>query len=215
MNACLAIIAHEGARETIELFQPKWKTLGIPIYGFVPLGQSWPGDPVQCFVQGENARTGTDVYGRFISACKSLLLTTDHDLFVIAEYDTVNLTPYLPAIDFGCVNTFIVSMVDWHEPDAVTPMLSPWIVTRPMLAAMLEACRMFRREYPQGEGFIKGLLDRWIGAALIAASVPTDHCYDMLSYPWREDYREHIAKYKCTWIHGWKTKQQFGDLWTE
>lgn len=216
MNACLAIIGHEGARETIDLFLPRWRRLNIPIIGFVPEGDKWPSGHVsRWFALGENARTGQKVYQRFMQVCETLLRGT-HDLFVIAEYDTANLSDSLPQYDPSAISTFVCCATDpWGKPLDICPVLSPWIMTRAMLWKLLEACRSYSETDHSSEDteFINGLLDRWLGAVISAAKLPTYTMPDVLSYPWHESAKAEIVKNNVTWVHGWKTKEEFGDIW--
>ncbi len=216
MNACLAIMAHEGAQQTVCDFYPQWEKLGIPIHLYVPNGHNLKGH--NAIQNGPDARTGNNVVWRFMQICKDLLETDSSDLYILAEYDTLNLTDQLPDIVISAVNCGHVQLAQ-KDNDATNILngqqcaLSPWIVSRPMLAALVEALKM-----GMAAGFSpyrEGLLDRMIADACNRFGVPMRNIEKLLPYPWIENPQKRIVALGKTWVHGWKTKEEFKELWPQ
>jgi len=213
MNGCLAILAHEKAAPTIADFYPQWRKLGIPMIAFLPVGDSWPGGPVNRVVNyGVSAHRGLPVYDRFMQ-CLQTMLETEYDWFAIMEYDTVNLAERIPDINVMAVNCGLLQA--WGagaEPGQILA-LSPWIMTRPMAAALLEALKMQLRR-PDCVKWVDGLLDRWIGVAILKASLPYAGLKEC--FPWcddRWDMMKLLEENNAIIVHGWKTKESFKHLW--
>jgi hypothetical protein len=214
MDACLAIIAHEGARDTVADFMPQWVKIGLPMVGFVPAGQAWPGESNGITVHamgpgGHNA----PLLDRFQRVCRTLLRETDFDAFTIFEYDTVNLRE-LPAVDMGRISS---AMMETYGPDV--PMghyyisLSPWIMSRPMLAAMVESMHWLTRK-PKHDSWHTNLLDRWLGVAMVETCLPIANIPTAMPFPFeRLKPLEWMHQRKCTIAHGFKRKLDFKDLW--
>jgi hypothetical protein len=213
MNGCLAILAHEKAAPTIADFYPQWRKLGLPMIAFLPVGDSWPGGPVNRVVNyGVSAHRGLPVYDRFMQ-CLQTMLQTDYEWFALMEYDTANLTDTLPGINVMCVNAGLMQAFGAGAEDGQILALSPWIMTRPMAAALLEAMRTQLRKNDCAQ-WVDGLLDRFIGVAILKENVPyagLEQCW-----PWCEDrwdMMKLIADKNATIIHGWKSKESFKHLW--
>lgn len=217
MTGAIAVMAHAGAKPTIDAFLPQWKKLGPPIFAFLPSGDKWPSAPINgVVVGGESARTGNPVFLRFLDMCKRLL-TAHFDAYFIMEYDTVNLTNKLPRFNPSVVNSGLVALVGMEGHSQPKCSMSPWVLTRAMLAALVEAMQMELRDPCNAdlEQFHMGLLDRWIGVACMRAHLPQGHLPDVLPYPWdtKEDVHKRIADDGISWVHGWKTKENFRHLW--
>ena len=214
VSCCLAIIAHEKAAPTIADFQPQWQKLNLPIIAFLPEGDRWPGAPVNRVVHhGINAHRGLPVYERFMHCCRTLLTETGFDTFCVMEYDTVNLADELPDIDAAAVNCGLAETWGDGAPPGQVLAFSPWIASRPMMAALLEALNMQLKK-PAHAKWVAGLLDRWIGTALQAAGVPAVGIGECM--PWCDDSWDMMklfAEKKTTLAHGWKSKEKFQHLW--
>ncbi len=214
MNICLAIMGHEGARATIAEFQPRWNKLGLPILAFVPATDQWPGEPVDhVYQEGENAHGGEPVYRRFLGMCQRLL-ETEHDRFVIMEYDTVNLSDQLP--EFGgreIVGGFMKTFGPEVPGGSYYISLSPWMMSRPMLAALVEAMRMQLRR-PQHVSWVGGLLDRWLAVAMLEVDLPLMTDARALPFPFPHlKPLEWIEQHKPVFVHGYKRAADFKHLW--
>lgn len=213
MNACIAILAHEKAAPTIADFQPRWETLGLPIIAFVPEGDKWPGAPVSRVVShGQSAHKGLPVYERFIHCCETLL-GTDFDYFMIMEYDTVNLSSKAPEFNAGAVNFATMWAFGAGAQAGQMLALSPWVMTRPILAAFIEALKMQLRK-PERVEWVDGLLDRWIAVAVMTSLMPWEALRNCV--PWcddRWDMMTWIEKEKAGMVHGFKSKEKFQHLW--
>lgn len=198
----LAIMAHESAQPTVDLFLPKWKELDCDLYCSIP-----EGDEIKGFERvlrlGKSAYSGRDVFHRF-TATLGAMIETGADRIVIAEYDTVNLRPQFPIITKGSVMSCFVS-----DGDQVCA-LSPWAMDADTAKQLHAACviALDDGDYPEGNG----LLDRWIGNVIRRAEIHGCNSSDCIGYPWKDGTRERIQAECINWIHGWKTKEEFGGL---
>lgn len=209
MKACLAILAHAAAAPTIRDFQPRWTRLGFPVLAFLPEGEAWPGAPVEAVIhQGTSQHAGAAACARFLACCRTLLRSA-YDVFVIMEYDTVNLTDELPAIGSGAVNCGLMKTSGGDTPPDAILAFSPWIVTRPLLAALIE-CLQMEDAAPQFPQWVRGLLDRWIGTA-IHHRLALQRLPQCVAWPPTDLAAAGAAP--PTFVHGWKSRAQFGDLW--
>jgi hypothetical protein len=213
MNTFLAILAHESAQPTINDFLPRWKALGTRMAAFVPQGHYVDGFQL-VHHQGENAYSGNKVFERFLLCCETLVKTT-YDAFVIAEYDTVNLKNELPKVmpDVVVSNFIWAFGAEGYEKESQLCALSPWVMTRQTLVRFIEA----GREYIDGDGDMpnmKGVLDRWIGSVITRSGMNAYSPYDMIGYPWHPGIERRIRNTGANWVHGFKSRKEFGDAWT-
>jgi len=134
---------------------------------------------------------------------------------IIAEYDTVPLRPELPPIvDDKITCGFFVSTPHYREVGELQAlMLSPWAMTRPTMERFIHAMESAIEEDPDGERF-DGLLDRWIAWAALSRGIGIHTSHKISSYPMLPGAKEKIQRTGANWIHGWKTREQFGELWT-
>lgn len=213
LNLCIGIIAHERAAQTIADFQPRWERLKIPLYGFVPEGDQWPGKPLlRIFQQGESIHRGDAALRRFVLACETMM-TLEYDAYCLMEYDTVNLNDAFPAWDPFSVCAGYMAVHDDRPPVDYMVAFSPWIVTRPMMAALLEAMRI-RLKHPVRPNWVSGLVDRWLATVIIEGFLPAGAIKGLCPWPHnRNNPHAEIKTAGWTWVHGWKTKEDFGDLW--
>ena len=207
MNPCLAIFTHEGAAGTVDDFMPRWKALGIPVIGCYPEGDRITGDWDDTISEGISAHAGEAVFLRFRNTCDRLLATR-HDLFVIAEYDTVNLRDELPRHTAGHVSTYPITIND----SPAKCLLSPWVMDRMTLAELSVAMSHELKVNRRCEESM-GLLDRWLGIVCEHGEVKTIMCANALGYPWHAGAIDRIRRMGYAWVHGWKHKENFGDLW--
>lgn len=213
MNGCIVILAHEKAAPTIADFQPQWMRLKLPLLAFLPQGDNWPGAPVSRVIHyGKSAHRGLLVYERFMH-CIETLLKTDYDFLVIMEYDTVNIADRLPEINAMAVNAGLLQAFGAGAEPGQILALSPWIMTRPMAAALLEALRMQLKKR-DCEEWVDGFLDRWIGVTLIKEHLPYHGLKEC--FPWcddRWDMMKLITENNSVIVHGFKKKESFKHLW--
>jgi hypothetical protein len=213
MSTFLAILAHQSAQPTIDDFLPRWKALGARMGVFVPREHNVDGFQL-IYHQGENAYSGQKVFERFLLCCESLVMMS-YDSYIIAEYDTVNLRDELPEI----LPEKISSSLMWsngpegHEHELQLCALSPWCMTKPTLVRFIAAAR----EHIDGDGDMpscKGLLDRWIGSVMVRANIGGHTPHDMIGYPWHPGIERRIKNIRANFVHGFKSRKEFGDAWT-
>ena len=214
MNTCLAILAHAGAAKTCSQFLPKWRSLGLPLYAFVPEGH-WVSGFETVYQQGRSAHKGYFVFDRFLRCCETLLGTL-HDQFIIAEYDTVNLRPEMPTSKpFTLTSPGIFTPPILGDARNVQMcMLSPWTMSRKWAEEFIMIARSelaLDPDFPTGGG----LLDRWIGETVRTHNLPVANCDNAFGYPWHIGMEERIKRMNFCWIHGLIDKSEFGELWTE
>ena len=219
MSICIAVLAHEGAKETIAEFQPQWERLGLPIHVFLPEGDKWPGTPVDAvYNQGTSAHRGQETYDRFIRMAETLL-KTDYEMFVMMEYDTVNLVDDLPDFNRYKANC---AFLETNGEDVARCLkrnhfyiaLSPWIWSRSTIEALLPFMKIPITE-PQEVEWIDGLLDRWIAMVVLnQRAVKAGNITRSYSWPVNDPIaHEKIKHFGMIWVHGWKRKSDFLDLW--
>lgn len=210
VKTILAILAHEGAKETVEDFMPRWMRLGILVWGFVPSGETLEGFD-RLVSNGVNSRVGTGVFNRFLGCCEVLLSESDADAFIIAECDTVNildnLTPYKRGF-ITCPGVLIPN----ESGGSAKCLLSPWTMDRETLAKLVAA---MESTLAVGDDWFgtSGLLDRWLGAVCDRHGIPCLNACNALGYPWHDGSHEKIRRMNYAWVHGWKRKEDFGELW--
>ena len=212
MKATLAILAHESAQPTIDDFLPQWKKLDCNLVVFLPKGHKVEGFRQQ-FYQGENAYSGRKVFERFLQCCETLNLMRS-ELYIIAEYDTVNLSNDLPQHQSGYITSNFI-LADGIKTSTGTQLcaLSPWVMDYMMLKRFIEA----GRKYIEGDGdapHMGGLLDRWIGSVIQRAELPHVTPFNMIGYPWHPGIEDRIKNVGATWVHGFKLRKEFGTAWT-
>lgn len=217
MTTCLAVIAHDKAGPTIADFGPQWEKLGVPILGFMPKGQQWPGEHAhKVYHYGVSAHRGIAVFDRFLNVCETLM-RTDCGRFVVIEYDTLNRNNDLPNFEAGICASWsvtygpLVQRATGHEKYGLA--FSPWCIERASMPGFIDAMK-WRLANPFAGEWVTGLLDRWIATVVIGARLPYHHLVE--SCGWTHNNAgiyEAIAKHNLTWVHGWKTKEEFKDLW--
>ncbi len=208
----LVILAHESAQPTIDLFLPKWEALDCDLICAVPVGHKVSGfDHV--VEHGESAHAGRKVFERFIAACK-MSMEGEHKRIVIAEYDTVPLRPQmLPVVeDKITCGLFISTPHNCEVGDLQALALSPWAMTRETMDRFIHEMDSAFEIDPDGVSF-DGLLDRWLGWILMRGGFDIHTTHKLSSYPIHPGSRERIKRTGAIWVHGWKTREQFGDLW--
>jgi len=207
MKTKLAILAHDKAEETVKEFRQYWEKVPAELEIFVPFGDT------SGTTAGPSAYKGKDSLLRFIMTCE-VLLQQDYDLFIIAEYDCLPLYPIIPHYDPQTVTSAGVFLAKpsgevMYEQLCCLP---PWIVTKPMLAALIETCRL-QMNLPLPDWTLDGLLDRLIGAAILTGKLPFSASDDCLSHA--DNFKEphkYIAATGKSWIHGWKRLSDFAPL---
>lgn len=210
VKTLLAILAHEGAADTVADFMPRWRRLGIPVWGFVPDGHALGGfDRLIC--HGANGRVGASVFGRFLHCCDALLTDSDADVFIIAEYDTVNILDNLTPYKRGVVTCPGV-VIPAEGRKTAKCLLSPWTMDCQTLGRLCAAMRSVLAETNEWNG-TDGLLDRWLGFVCAQHSIPCLNACNALGYPWHDGVHERIRRLNYAWVHGWKRKEDFGELW--
>jgi hypothetical protein len=207
MKTKLAILAHDKASETVKEFLPYWEKLPVELEIFVPYGDK-SGAAI-----GPSAYKGKDSLLRFALTGEALL-QQDYELYIIAEYDCLPLHPIIPQHDPQTVTSAGVFLA---KPDGEVLYeqlccLPPWIVTKPMLAALIQACQM-QMDLPLPEWTLEGLLDRLIGAAILTGKLPFSASNECLSHAdnFAEPHKM-IAATGKTWVHGWKRLSDFAPL---
>lgn len=213
MRTTLAIMAHGGAQSTVDEFLPKWEACNPTLLiCSLPEGEHVDGFTL-CYNAGKSAYSGYEVFRRFILTLECCLETVS-DIIVISEYDTVPLKPALPKCNPGCVTSyFVLAEGPIIGRGLQLCALSPWVMDRPAAELLLAACKQAiidDPDYPAG----KGLLDRWLGHVIHTHNVPRMMGMDMLGYPWHDGAHDRIKWMGFNWIHGWKRKEEFKDLWT-
>jgi hypothetical protein len=206
MKTKLSILSHESAQATVDEFLPYWRAVTDDVTIFVPVGH-FGGTPC-----GPNAYKGAGALQRFIATCRHLLMESDAELHIIAEYDVLPLKPEIPAILSWAINCGAVMLQDTQTREILPGQLCalpPWIVTRPMLAALIEACEM-QAAKPLPDWTLGGLLDRLIGAAIYNGGLIPNNLKEVLSHTssYPEPHKYLVASGK-TWIHGWKRLADF------
>jgi len=203
-NDLLIVIAHESAQPTIDLFLPKWKALDCDLICAVPVEHKVSGFE-RVFENGESAHAGRKVFERFLDACR-MSLETGCERITIAEYDTVPLRPQMPPIvdDKITCGLFYSTPHNSEVGEMQSLILSPWSMTR----------QTMRRFVAGMESAMEEDLDRWLGWAITRAGIEVHGTHKISSYPMHPGAREKIKRTGANWIHGWKTREQFGDLWT-
>jgi hypothetical protein len=214
MSTFLAIIAHESAQPTIDQFMPRWKALGTRMAVFVPRGHNVDGFQL-IYHQGENAYSGQKVFERFLLCCESLALTT-YDSFIIAEYDTVNLRDDLPKLKDDKISSNLIwaTGAPGYEHEKQLCALSPWCMTMPTLKCFIAAGRKYIEQDGDAPS-MRGLLDRWIGSVMTRANIGGYSPPDMIGYPWHPGIERRIKTIRANWVHGFKTRKEFGDAWIQ
>jgi hypothetical protein len=209
----LVVLAHESAQPTVDLFLPRWKTLDCDLVCALPCGDTVTGFD-RCWHNGQSAHAGNKVFRRFADVC-GMAAENGNEQIVIAEYDTVPLRPKMPPIKPGMITSgFYVSTPHYREVGDLQGLaLSPWAMDRATLLSFIDAMDDALEVDPDGEQF-DGLLDRWIAWAALRAGIQFHTTNQVFSYPMRPGAHEKIKRTGANWIHGWKTKEEFGDIWT-
>jgi len=210
MEVNIAVLAHDAAAPTVETFWHQWEKLPFAwLRVYLPEGS---GDRIAGYRTGKDAHRGKDCVQRFIASVEHALAFSSGDYLCVMEYDTLNLTDKWPKLNPYAVNCGLFHLIN---PDRTSTgnhcALSPWIATRPQWRAAIEAMKLCLSE-PFPEWTEGGLLDRVIGHALVTHSVQAQNLTELLAYPWIEDAHKKIVTHNISWVHGWKTKEDFGPL---
>ena len=204
----IAVIAHAAAKPTVDLFKPHWQRLNATLNIYHPEGEAAGSD----YQIGISAYRGQNCVRRFIKTAQHALDHSSEEWLCVMEYDTVNLTAEWPKLYPDRMNA---GLFDLYDTGNLTPgnhcALSPWIAQRPIWSRVLEALKADLAK-PLPEWTLGGLLDRCIGHALKTHAIPRANILQLLAYPWRDDAHKQIAARGITWVHGWKTKEDFGPL---
>lgn len=214
MKPVLAILAHESAQPTIDDFLPRWKQVDARLICYTPIGHNVIGfDETRTL--GESAHSGYQVFSRFVETLKDLL-TLDREWFVVAEYDTVNLRPDLPRMIAGRLTSHLVMAPphDCASGQMQLCSLSPWIMDRKTMALFVFESERLLVDDPNCHR-ASGLLDRWIGTVIQKGEIPAQGGTDLLGYPWHPGAHRRIRSMGYNWVHGWKRKEDFLDLWNK
>lgn len=210
MNPVLAVLAHAQAAKTVAEFAPRWDALGVPVIYFLP-EYSWIPGIENWRTCGKSAHKGFHVFDRFLQVCEALDQFTEYDPVCIIEYDTVCLRPEFPTIVPDGISSCLIS-AEGFSGERQLCMLSPWVFSGSALREFVAAGRKELTEDPEYAAG-GGLLDRWIGHVCAKHNLPMDYCDNALGYPWFDGAHEKIRRLNPAWVHGWKTKEDFGDLW--
>jgi hypothetical protein len=210
-DTVFAIMAHDSAQPTVDQYEPRWKTLGVETRIYIPEGDKMAGG----IPAGKSAHSGIVVYDRFLATLENLLATSDKNTFIVAEYDTVNLTSDLPKYTPGTVTAFLVMSCPHNQAEGEQQLcaLSPWVMDRKTAQAFIAAGRKHIQESGECE-HLSGLLDRWIGEVMLQHDIQFESGNDMLGYPWKDGIEGQIASGR-TWVHGFKSKEDFIDIWNQ
>jgi hypothetical protein len=214
MKTCLAVIAHDGAGDTINDFMPRWRKMGFPIIAYMPHWQLWPSKQMpDCIMNIGYGGHDAELMDRFFQVCCDLL-QTGYDAFLIFEYDTVNLIDTFPEglIRRDSIGSSLLTVFGEGAPAGYMTSFSPWIMTRPMLAAFIEAMRCSMRN-PVHTEWHSNLLDRWLATVLIENKLPF-YCVHSMPYPFEAlEPINWIKKDKVWFAHGYKRREDFKDAW--
>lgn len=215
MKPILAILAHQSAQPSVDDFMPRWKALNVPLVCYVPDGDSIEGDFDDVCRLGTSAHSGAEVYKRFLWTVEDLL-RGEHDWFIIAEYDTVPLRAEPPQMVDGNINCYAVMDTPHNRivGEMQLCMLSPWVMDRQTAEWFVSAAKTEINKEPDPPRFY-GLLDRWIGHVCRTHEIPACCTSELFGYPIHPGAHEKIRRMNYNWIHGWKRKEQFEDLWQD
>lgn len=208
MSSCLAILAHAGAKDTINDFWPLWDELGVPIVAFMPHGESWPGDnqPDFVFNYGRSAHRGTDCFQRMVH-CWDTLSRLPYDQFAVIEPDAVPLNPVMPFVFPGQLGGYMCTCEPGMWPYAA---LCPWTMDRATAGRLAQASVHFSRTHHED---CLDLLDRWVckaasNAGVSCSTLPRVHGFICIA-----GLEEKIPPGSLDWVHGYKRKSHFRHLW--
>ncbi len=213
-ETCLAVMAHSGAAATIDDFGPKWAALGLDIYGLYPLGDTPHPFFERVLHVGESAHRGAKVLRRFVDTVEAVA-KLPYTRTILIEYDCVPMRPLLPKWydqQFTCslekdLHSFGIS------DNVQLCAFSPYIFTPETGLRFVESARTHIDGDGEGEPFA-GLLDRWIAYALersglqIASFMDCGGCVHNMPH-------DYIVQMGFNWMHGYKSREQFGTLWKD
>jgi hypothetical protein len=208
----LCIMAHEGAQGTIDQFMPKWRKLGVPVVASVPEWQ-WVNGFDAVYSHGKSSHSGYHVFERFLATC-NWVYSLGYEEHIIAEYDTVCLQPdwICPPGKLTC-GKYESTPHNQSSGELQDLFLSPWCMDRATLRDFTVDMYKHIRNDPDGPRY-SGMLDRWIGGMTgWVDRVQTTHKIE--SYPMYLGAHDRIQRLGVSWVHGWKDKSQFGELWQE
>ncbi len=177
------------------------------IIGLLPHGHEWGAEhPGTIIFTGQSAHAGRLVFERWTFALDALL-KQPYDFFHIIEYDTVNLTSIPLDQVPGVISTYRCK-----DGDAWC-LLSPWVMDRPTLQRLWEACSAELASTDPVPECVNGLLDRWLGYVYRKHGVPVANITRTLSYTGHVTWHSEVSENSIEWVHGRKRKADFGDLW--
>lgn len=209
----LAVMAHQTAQISCDLFLPRWRVLDVPIVAYLPEGHTIKGFDAYRNV-GINGILGWSILNRYLQTCIALL-EEDFDEYTLIEYDTVNLGDQLPECLPGGVTSNMV-FARPHEkhdgPECEVLSFSPWTFDRKSLAAFVEKATEMLQADPEGSER-KGILDRWVGLVIERAGLEHHPILSGIGWPKHPGAHELIERMGINWVHGWKLRCEFGDLW--
>jgi hypothetical protein len=191
---------------------PKWKQLGLPVIGFFPensVGNLF--DETACF--GKSAHSGRFVFERFIAILENLL-ARDYERVILAEYDTLNMRNEIPEFNPGHCSSWSVLLPPHGGacgPDQLC-CFSPWMFDRKSAAEFIDAGKKEIETDPDCSSRL-GLLDRWIGKVVSENKIPILHPSNVFGWAKHEGWTERVKRFNPAWVHGWKNKSDYGDLW--
>jgi hypothetical protein len=210
----VAVLAHDGAQPTIDAFLPRWRALGVPLIGMVPLGHAVRGLD-QCRQTGQNAILGGKIFQRFLWSLASLE-ANGFEAVTVMEYDTLNRRDTLPVVLPGGVTSNEVMAPPHGSESGPLELLSfsPWTFDRVSLPAFIKAGWESLRDDPDCKAR-QGILDRWIGLVIQQSGLPHGPLFDGTGWPKFPGAPRWVANMNLNWVHGWKTRGQFGEAWPE
>lgn len=218
MKPLLTILAHTGAASTIRDYLPQWQKLDVDLafaYPFISVIADEIPNSATVLKIGVDAHKGESCMRRFLETLR-YLYGMDRNVHIIAEYDTVNLTERLPEGNPRQINCGAVFQLRSAKTNDLLPQfccMSPWMVTRPMMAALICCVEDALKISPPD--WVLGLLDRWIGFAVFRLAAPVGGMPNVCAYPWLPDIHFAIRERSIDWVHGWKSKEDFKHLWPQ
>lgn len=208
----MAVMAHAGAESTVLQFLPRWSALDVRLVGCYPSSDKLPGLFPEEISAGPSSHSGYRVFRRFCDTLEALLATGE-ERFVVIEYDCVPLVRAVPPVFTGPLACSVV--VEENSPrlggNSQTLCLPPWCGDKYTMRALLKACLKYLDD--DGDApWCRGLLDRWIGAVAARESLAV---YVLGDVAWYAPFlgQHWIRERGCKWVHGWKDRELFGNLW--
>lgn len=208
----LFILAHEGAAATVADFMPRWRALGVPVIGLLPLGERLEGFD-HCRTTGRSAVLGRPVLERFLFSVGSLEMD-NWEAVTIAEYDTLNRHDTLPEVLPGGITSNEVMARPHGCVEGPKELLcfSPWTFDQHGLEEFISAGWAELLRDPDGSERL-GILGRWIGLVVERAGIPHATLASGTGWPKFEGAQRWVRQMDINWVHGLKSRDQFGEAW--